>query len=151
MLTLNTIKPNAGAVRVRKRVGRGPGSGNGQTAGYGLKGDKSRSGAHHKAYFEGGQTPLIRRTPKRGFRHENPNRCQIVNLGAIEPLITSEKEIGPQWLFDHKLVHSDSEPVKVLGNGEFTKAVTIKAHAFSNAAKERIEKAKGKAEEIANT
>jgi large subunit ribosomal protein L15 len=148
MLTLNTIKPAAGSTRDSKRRGRGIGSGNGKTAGRGHKGAGSRSGTKKKLYFEGGQTPLTRRIPKRGFNNIFSKKYQVVNLGDIDKIAAGDKEITGQWLFDNHLVRSATEPVKILGNGDFTKAIVVKAHAFSKSAREKIEKAKGKAEAI---
>jgi large subunit ribosomal protein L15 len=148
MFKLNDIKPAAGSKRKALRLGRGSGSGTGKTAGRGYNGQGSRSGSGSKPYFEGGQTPLIRRIPKRGFTNIFKKRFQTVNIGDIEKIETIDKEIGKQWLLENKLTHSKSLPVKVLGNGDLTKAIVIKAHAFSKSAREKIEKAKGKAEVI---
>lgn len=151
MLTLNQLKPAIGAKRDPKRIGRGPGSGRGCTAGKGNNGDKARSGARYKLYFEGGQTPTTRRVPKRGFTNIFRKEYQIVNLGDINKLDINEKEIGIEFLYENGLIHNLEEPVKILGDGEFTKSITIKAHAFSESAKEKIEKANGKAEIIKKT
>jgi large subunit ribosomal protein L15 len=148
MLTLNTLKPDKGSTRDSKRRGRGIGSGNGKTAGRGHKGAGSRSGTKKKLYFEGGQTPLTRRIPKRGFNNIFSKKYQVVNLGDIDKIAASDKEITGQWLLDNHLVRSATAPVKILGNGDFTKAIVVKAHAFSKSAREKIEKAKGKAEAI---
>jgi large subunit ribosomal protein L15 len=148
MVKLNTIKPASGSTKSSKRLGRGVGSGTGKTAGRGHKGAGSRVGGAHKPYFEGGQTSIIRRTPKRGFTNNFKVRYQTVNLGDIEKLEISDKEIGKEWLMQHKLLRSKSLPIKILGNGDLTKAINVKAHAFSKSAREKIEKAKGKAEVI---
>jgi large subunit ribosomal protein L15 len=148
MLTLNTLKPDKGSTRDSKRRGRGIGSGNGKTAGRGHKGAGSRSGTKKKLYFEGGQTPLTRRIPKRGFNNIFSKKYQVVNLGDIDKSAAGDKEITGQWLFENDFVRSATAPVKILGSGDFTKAVVIKAHAFSKSAREKIEKAKGKAEVI---
>ena len=148
MFKLNDIKPAAGSKRTTKRLGRGSGSGTGKTAGRGHKGAGSRVGVKHKPYFEGGQTSLIRRIPKRGFTNIFKKQFQTVNIGDIEKIETHDKEIGEQWLLENKLTHSKSLPVKILGNGELTKSIVIRAHAFSKSAREKIEKAKGKAEVI---
>ncbi|MBD3419570.1 MAG: 50S ribosomal protein L15 [Chitinivibrionales bacterium] len=147
-MTLNTLQPAKGARKRKKRVGRGQGSGQGCTAGYGMNGAKARSGRKHKPYFEGGQTPLTRRIPKRGFSNRFKKECQIVNVGDIHKALNSEQEIDIAWLFDNKLIRDTSIPVKILGNGEFSKEVTIYAHGFSQSAKEKIEQANGKAEAI---
>ncbi|MBD3344874.1 MAG: 50S ribosomal protein L15 [Chitinivibrionales bacterium] len=128
------------------RVGRGQGSGNGTTCGYGNNGAKARSGRKHKLYYEGGQTPLSRRIPKKGFKHERNVIYQIVNLQAIEKIESSDKEIDTEWLFSNGLVRSKELPVKILGQGEISKSLVVKAHSFSDSAKEKIEKAKGKVE-----
>jgi large subunit ribosomal protein L15 len=149
MLKLNELRPAVGSNRETKRRGRGIGSGNGKTAGRGHKGAGSRSGTKKKLYFEGGQTPLTRRIPKRGFNNIFSVRYQVVNLGDIEKNATADKEVTGQWLFENHLVRSADARVKILGNGDFTKGVVIKAHAFSKSAREKIEKAKGKAEVVA--
>ncbi len=148
MLKLNELKPAPGAVKNKKRIGRGTGSGNGSTAGKGNNGDRARSGAKNKLYFEGGQTPLTRRIPKRGFYNPFKLEYQIVNVGSLETLKVQVEEITIEVLHKNGLIHELDRPVKVLGNGELTKAVNIKVHAFSRTAKEKIEKNKGKAEVI---
>jgi large subunit ribosomal protein L15 len=149
MLKLNELRPADGSTRDSKRRGRGIGSGNGKTAGRGHKGAGSRSGTKKKLYFEGGQTPLTRRIPKRGFNNIFSVKYQVVNLGDIEKIATAEKEVTGQLLFENGLVRSADARVKVLGNGEITKGVVVKASAFSKSAREKIEKAKGKAEVVA--
>jgi len=146
MLKLNELKPAAGAVKKRKRIGRGTGSGQGSTAGKGNNGDRARSGAVEKLYFEGGQTPLTRRIPKRGFISPFKIEYQIVNVESLEKIENGDKEITIEFLHEQGLVHEVDRPVKILGNGELTKAISVKAHSFSKSAKEKIEKAKGKAE-----
>jgi large subunit ribosomal protein L15 len=146
MVTLNTIKPAKGSTKNTKRLGRGTGSGQGCTAGHGANGAKARSGDRWKPYFEGGQTPLSRRIPKRGFYNRFSATYQIVNVGDINTAASNDKEITIDWLLDKGLIQNKDDPVKILGGGELAKAVTIKAHAFSKAAKEKIEKAKGKAD-----
>ncbi len=132
------------------RVGRGQGSGNGCTSGKGNNGAKARSGARIKLYYEGGQTPMTRRIPKRGFNNAAfAVRYQIVNLSDLEKVDVGGKEIDPKWLHEHGLIGSSEKPVKVLGNGEFTQKATVRADAFSKGAREKIEKAKGKAEVVA--
>ena len=107
-----------------------------------------RSGSGTKPYFEGGQTPLIRRIPKRGFTNIFKKSFQTVNIGDIEKIEFHDKEIGEEWLLQNKLTYSKTLPVKILGDGELTKSLVIRAHAFSKSAREKIEKAKGKAEVI---
>ena len=150
MLKLNEIRPASGSTRDSKRRGRGIGSGNGKTAGRGHKGAGSRSGTKKKLYFEGGQTPLTRRIPNRGFNNIFSVTYQVVNLGDIEKKAPHDKEITGQWLFENGLVRSAVAPVKVLGGGDLTKGIVVRAHAFSKSAREKIEKAKGKAEVVAS-
>jgi large subunit ribosomal protein L15 len=147
MLKLNELRPAAGAKKVKKRIGRGTGSGSGSTAGHGNNGHKARSGSSNKAYFEGGQTPLTRRLPKRGFHSPFKVEFQIVNVELLESL-DSSKEITVESLFERGLIHKIDVPVKILGNGDLTKPLNVKVHAFSKSAKEKIEKAKGKTEVI---
>ena len=150
MFRLNELKPAPGSTRDSKRRGRGIGSGNGKTAGRGHKGAGSRSGTKKKLYFEGGQPPLTRRIPKRGFVGPARKRSQIVNIGDIVSKEPQDKEVTAEWLFDNGLIHSKTEPVKILGNGDCTKSVIVKAQSFSKSAREKIEKAKGKAEVVAS-
>ena len=149
MLKLNELGPNDGSTFTKKRIGRGSGSGQGCTAGKGNNGAWARTGHNYKPYFEGGQTPHTRRLPKRGFNHASKVYFQIVNLSELNVAVTTETEITLQWLFEKGLVLNLKEPVKVLGNGEFSKAVKISANAFSKSALEKIEKANGKAEVVA--
>jgi large subunit ribosomal protein L15 len=134
---LDNLKPAAGSKRPKKRLGRGHGSGHGKTSGKGHKGQKSRTGVSIPAWFEGGQMPLHRRLPKRGFTARNPKRFQVVNLAALAEL--DGTEYGPEELKQVGLVKSASRPIKILGDGTPGRAVTVKAHAFSGAARERIE------------
>jgi len=148
MLKLNELKPADGSRKTSKRLGRGTGSGQGSTAGKGNNGDKARSGSFNKYYFEGGQTPLTRRIPKRGFTNIFRTEYQIVNVGDLEKIEASDKEITVEFLHQNGLVHEVDRPVKILGNGELSKSITVKVHAFSKTAREKIEKAKGKAEVV---
>ncbi len=128
----------------RKRIGRGIGSDHGKTATRGHKGQLSRSGYSRRVGFEGGQNPLYRRLPKRGFSHEAfRERFVVVNLDRIAGL--QEKEVTPETLVAKGLFKNIRDGVKVLGNGEIKKAVTVKAHRFSESAKAKIEKAGGQA------
>lgn len=145
-LGLDNLSPPPGSHRPRKRVGRGHGSGSGKTSGKGHKGQKSRTGVSIPAWFEGGQMPLHRRVPKRGFKSLNPKRFQVVNLSALAGL--PESAIGPDELADHGLIRSARKPVKILGDGAPGRAVTIRAHAFSASARERITADGGTAELI---
>jgi large subunit ribosomal protein L15 len=148
MLKLNELKPGPGSRKNTKRLGRGTGSGQGSTAGKGNNGHKARSGSTNKFYFEGGQTPLTRRIPKRGFTNIFRKEYQIVNVGDLEKMALLDKEITVGVLHENGLIHEVDRPVKILGNGELTKNVSVKVHAFSKTAREKIEKAKGKAEVI---
>ena len=148
MLRLNELKPAKGAKKVAKRIGRGTGSGSGSTAGKGNNGHRARSGSRDKLYFEGGQTPLTRRIPKRGFFSPFKVEYQIVNVGSLEKIENTGKEITVEQLYELGLIYEIDKPVKILGDGELTKAVSVKAHSFSKTAREKIEKAKGKAEVV---
>jgi large subunit ribosomal protein L15 len=138
------LRPAPGATRSRKRVGRGPGSGHGKTAGRGSKGQKSRSGYRHQRGFEGGQMPLHRRVPKRGFTNIFRTKYDVVNLSALD-LFDAGESVTPEKLVERRLVHG-RHPVKILGDGELKKALTISAHKFSASAKSRIEAAGGTCE-----
>lgn len=129
--------------QARKRVGRGDGSGNGRTAGRGDKGAGARSGARRRPYFEGGQIPLIRRLPKRGFNNPNHLEFEVVNLSVLEKNFEAGAEVTPQILREKGLLGKSELPVKVLGNGQLTKALNVTADRFSVAACEAIEKAGG--------
>ncbi len=149
MLKLNDLKPTEGSRRSTKRIGRGSGSGWGTTSGRGNNGQKARRGYNKKLYFEGGQTPITRRLPKRGFNNTRfKANYQIVNVGDIQKIDSDVKEIDAQWLHEKGLVHSKEKPIKVLGNGDISKVIEIKANAFSQTAREKIEKVKGKAEVV---
>ena len=147
-MKLGDIAPPAGAVKKRKRLGCGPGSGHGKTSGKGHKGQRSRSGSKIRPWFEGGQMPLQRRLPKVGF--SNPNRIvyQVVNLDEIARRELTG-EVTPQVLKDVGLIKSLKKPVKVLGRGEISEAVQVHAHAFSASASEKIGRAGGTVEIIA--
>jgi large subunit ribosomal protein L15 len=138
------LRPAPGATRSRKRVGRGPGSGHGKTAGRGNKGQKSRSGYRHQRGFEGGQMPLHRRVPKRGFTNIFRVEYDVVNISALDRFDAGDK-ITPEKLAERRLAHG-RRPVKILGDGELTKALTVSAHKFSASAKSRIEAAGGSCE-----
>lgn len=140
MAELHDLKPSAGSHRARKRVGRGPGSGQGKTATRGEKGQKARSGGQVHPMFEGGQMPLIRRIPKRGFTNRNRVEYQVVNVRDLDRV---EGDVSPQTLREAGLISSLRKPVKVLGEGEVAKAVAVSAHSFSKSAREKIEAAGG--------
>ncbi len=145
---LHNLKPAKGSVRNRKRVGRGPGSGLGKTAGRGEKGQKSRSGFSRKPGFEGGQMPLHRRLPKRGFTNA-PFRKEFacVNLGRLE-VFEAGTIVTPELLVKQGIVKKLLDGLKVLADGQLTKALTVHAHRFSGKAQERIATLGGKAELI---
>src|SRR5690242_4127830 len=142
---LNNLKPAEGSKFERKRVGRGPGSGNGKTAGRGYKGAQSRSGWKYKRGFEGGQMPLHRRVPKRGFTNIFKAEYNVVNLEKLAAL--GETTITLEVLKNAGLVKR-GPLVKVLGDGELKSALTVHAHKFSKSAQEKIEKAGGKVEVV---
>jgi large subunit ribosomal protein L15 len=147
-MDLSNLKPPKGATRNRKRVGRGPGSGLGKTAGRGSKGAQSRSGYKQKRGFEGGQMPLHRRLPKRGFH--NPFRVEyaVVNLDDLAAAFAAGAEVTPDVLRAKRLV-TTRQPIKVLARGEIAVALTVKAHKFSGKAAEKIAAAGGSAETLA--
>jgi len=141
-MNLSTLKAPRKSSENRKRVGRGMGSGMGKTSTRGHKGQKSRSGARQMRGFEGGQMPLHRRLPKRGFTNIFRIEYEVVNLGRLADL--GESEITPEVLRKAGVVTSKKTLVKVLGQGELSKALTVHAHKFSKSAREKIEKAGGK-------
>jgi large subunit ribosomal protein L15 len=147
-MALHNIKPPKGATKDRKRVGRGPGSGHGKTATRGNKGAKSRSGFRFKRGFEGGQMPLHRRVPKRGFH--NPFRIEysVVNLDTLAEVFDAGSAVTPDLLRERGLVRDATAPVKVLGRGDIAKALTVHAHKFSGSAAQKIAGAGGTAEVI---
>ena len=147
-MSLNNLRPPRGARRDRKRVGRGPGSGHGKTASRGSKGAKSRSGFRFKRGFEGGQMPLHRRVPKRGFH--NPFRVEyaVVNLDTLAEVFEAGSSVTPELLRERGLVRHAHAPVKVLGRGDISKQLTVHAHKFSGSAAEKIAAAGGAAELI---
>jgi large subunit ribosomal protein L15 len=140
MAELHDLSPSGGSHRDRKRVGRGPGSGLGKTAGRGQKGAGARTGHKRPAGFEGGQMPLHRRLPKRGFTNIHRVEYQVVNLRDLERF---EGSVTVAALREAGLIGTLQRPVKILGTGELTKALTVEAHAFSKGAKEKIEAAGG--------
>ena len=146
---LNNLSPAEGSIRNRKRIGRGNATGQGRTAGKGHKGYKSRSGASNRFHFEGGQTPMARRIPKRGlgtgkFNHmQTKSLVQIVNLDRIENLNLDKVDVNV--LVEKGIIKKANNPVKILGYGEITKSIEISADMFSQTAIDKIEKAGGKA------
>ncbi len=147
-MKLHELSPAPGSRKARKRVGRGDSSGLGKTAGRGDKGQKSRTGSVIRPFFEGGQIPFFRRLPKRGFK--NPDRVvfQLVNLNIIDANFNAGDVVDAASLREKKLLGKATLPIKILANGEITKAVTVKAEAFSAAAVSKIEAAGGKTEVI---
>ena len=145
---LHNLKPAAGATNKRKRVGRGPGSGNGKTAGRGHKGQRSRSGYSRRYGFEGGQMPLVRRIPKRGFTNIFRVGYQVVNLRDLDRVFADGDTVTVESLTENGLIRGDQKPVKVLAAGELGKKLTVRAHAFSKNAKASIEAAGGSCEEV---
>ncbi len=143
----NDLKPAAGSRRNRKRLGRGPGSGTGKTSGRGEKGQKSRSGYSAKRGFEGGQMPLKRRIPKRGFTNIFRVPFRTVNVDRLNDL-PAGSEVTPESLQKSGLLRKGDGPVKVLGNGTLSVALTVRAHKYTGSAAKKIEAAGGKAELI---
>jgi large subunit ribosomal protein L15 len=148
MSGINTLKPDPGSTHKTKRIGRGPGSGHGKTAGRGSKGMWSRSGSSQKRGFEGGQMPLHRRMPKRGFHNPFGVSYSVVNLAELNVFPAGET-VTPELLRAHGFVRRATDPIKVLGDGELTTKLAIHAHAFSASAKEKIAKAGGTFEVVA--
>ena len=144
-MNLHELSPAEGSTRPSKRIGRGHGSGQGKTAGKGHKGQKARSGGSIRAGFEGGQMPLQRRIPKRGFNNIFATKYAVVNVADLERFVDGTV-VDTELLKASGLVTKELDGVKILGNGELTKNLTVKAAKFSAAAKEKIEKAGGKAE-----
>ena len=148
MLSINTLKPAPGANRKNKRVGRGMGSGHGKTATRGYNGQMSRAGASMRPGFEGGQMPLYRRLPKRGFTNIFRKDYVAVNLDRLAGF-DAGAQIDPIVLREHGIIKSLHEDIKILGNGELTQALHVRAHKFSKSAAEKIQKAGGTIEVIA--
>lgn len=147
-MKLHELSPAIGATKEVKRIGRGHGSGNGKTAGKGHKGQWARSGGGVRPGFEGGQTALARRMPKRGFNNIFATEYAIVNVSDLEGRFENGAVIDEAALLESGLVKKTLDGIKVLGNGEITKSFTVKAAKFTAAAAEKIEKAGGKAEVI---
>ena len=144
-MSLSNLRPPKGAKHAKKRIGRGQGSGNGKTAGRGHKGAKSRSGFTHKRGFEGGQMPLHRRVPKRGFHNPFREEFEVVNLDTLADRFDTGIDITPELMRERGLVGRKGR-VKVLARGDVGKALTVHAHKFSGKAAEKITAAGGKAE-----
>lgn len=146
-MELNNLEFNPGSVRGKKRVGRGNGSGNGTTAGRGMNGQKSRSGSKTRSYFEGGQMPLSRRVPKRGFRNIFKKQYAIINVKDLNHF-NDDEVITPERLVEAGMVKKVMDGVKILSQGEIGKKLTVKAHRFSQGAIDKIKSAGGKVEVI---
>lgn len=144
-MKLNELKPANGASTAAKRKGRGAGSGNGKTAGKGHKGQLARSG-HKPAYFEGGQLPLVRRIPKRGFHNIFATEYATIKISDLNDRFDDGAVVDAEAVMAAGLVKKPLDGIKVLGNGELTKKLTVQLAAFTASAKEKIEKAGGKAE-----
>lgn len=146
-MNLSNLRPAGGAKHPKKRVGRGQGSGNGKTAGRGHKGAKSRSGFKRKRGFEGGQMPLHRRVPKRGFHNPFREEYEVVNLDTLAERFDAGVDITPELLRERGLIRRNG-PIKVLARGDISKALTVHAHKFSGRAAEKIAAAGGRAETV---
>ena len=145
-MSLNNLRPPKGAKHAKRRVGRGPGSGHGKTASRGHKGAKSRSGHRFKRGFEGGQMPLHRRVPKRGFHNPFRTEYAVVNLDVLAERFDAGTVITPELLRERGLIHGTRQPIKVLARGDVSKKLTVRAHKFSGKAAEKIAAAGGTVE-----
>ena len=142
---LHTLKPAPGTRHVRKRVGRGPGSGTGKTAGRRVKGQKSRSGYSARAGFEGGQMPLYRRLPKRGFKNPFRKQFAVINVRDLNRF-EDGTTVGPELLMERGMVKKLGDGLRVLGDGELERKLMVRAHHLSRSAREKIEQAGGSVE-----
>ncbi|HEY0255351.1 MAG TPA: 50S ribosomal protein L15 [Kofleriaceae bacterium] len=151
-MTLHNLHPNKGATKAKKRLGRGRGSGTGKTSGKGVKGQKARPG-HHGARlaFEGGQVPMPRRIPKRGFKNNNRVEAFAINVELLEKEFDAGATVDMASLRDKGVIPKTASKIKILAEGTITKKLSIKAHGVSAAAKEKIEKAGGSVEVISST
>ena len=147
-MKLNELRPAEGSTRESFRVGRGPGSGNGKTAGKGHKGQNARSGGGVRPGFEGGQLPLYRKLPKRGFHNKFATEYAIVNVATLDKFFQDGDVVTLEALLAKKIIRKAFDGLKVLGDGELTKKLTVQATVFSAAAKEKITAAGGQAEEV---
>jgi len=147
-MNIHELSPVKGSTHVDKRKGRGHGTGNGKTAGRGHKGQKARSGGGVRIGFEGGQMPLARRIPKRGFHNIFAKPLESVNVSVLNDRFEDGAVVDAQALLDARVLSKCQYGVKILGNGEITKKLTVKANAFSESAKAKIEAAGGKAEVV---
>lgn len=142
-MDLGHLKYAKGSKKKRKQIGRGTGSGHGKTSCRGHKGQKSRSGSKSRSWFEGGQMPLQRRVPKRGFTNIFRREYQVVNVGDLNRI--KGEQVYPEELFKVRMIRKRNRPVKILGDGKVTKSFEVRAHAFSKSAVEKLEAAGGKA------
>ena len=147
-MKLNELRPAEGSTKASFRVGRGPGSGNGKTAGKGHKGQNARSGGGVRPGFEGGQLPLYRKLPKRGFHNKFATVYAIVNVATLDKFFQDGEIVNLDTLLAKKIIRKTFDGLKVLGDGELTKKLTVQATVFSAAAKEKITAAGGQAEEV---
>lgn len=147
-MRLNDVKQADLGRRRKKRVGRGPGSGHGKTSGRGQKGARARSGSGGKRHFEGGGTPLSRRFPKRGFNNPFGTRYTVVNVGDLEERFEPGTVVTVERLLESRLISRVGDGVKVLGDGELTRPLTVQAHKFSRSAVQKIEAAGGSVQEL---
>lgn len=145
-MKLHDLHTTKGSTHRRKRVGRGDSSGWGRTCGRGEKGQKSRSGANIRPFFEGGQIPLFRRLPKRGFNSPDHKFYSLVNVGKLESLFSPGDIVDEKALYEKGVVRKGKQKLKILGNGEIAKALTVRANKFSNSARTKIETAGGTCE-----
>jgi len=146
LITLGNLRPDLGSKHKEKRVGRGHGSGHGKTSGRGHKGQKAREGLDIRPFFEGGQTPIIRRVPKRGFRNPFKIEYVVVNVRDLAKSFSEGEVVDPESLKNKGLVKGKNKLIKVLGDGEISIPLTVRVHAISKSAKEKIERAGGKVE-----
>ena len=147
-MKLHELSPMPGSTKERKRIGRGPASGQGKTAGKGHKGQLARAGRGMRAGFEGGQMPLQRRVPKRGFNNIFRKEFAKVNVSSLDKVFEDGAVVTIDALIEKGLIKKTLDGVKILGNGEITKKLTVQVNAFSESAKQKIEAAGGKAEEV---
>jgi large subunit ribosomal protein L15 len=147
-MSLSNLRPPKGMKHPKKRIGRGQGSGNGKTAGRGHKGAKSRSGFKFKRGFEGGQMPLHRRVPKRGFHNPFRVEYEVVNLDTLGARFDAGTVVTAELLAEHRLISGATSRLKILGRGEIGKALTVRAHRFSGKAAEKIAAAGGATEQL---
>jgi large subunit ribosomal protein L15 len=146
-LILSTLKPKKGSVKSTKRLGRGNGSGLGTYSGRGLKGQKARKGKKLGAWFEGGQTSFLQRTPKlKGFTNPNHIEYQAINVSDLEDKFQNNEEVSKKSLYERKMIDKVSTPYKILGTGELSKSLVVKTYKISKIAKEKIEKVNGTVE-----